>query len=62
MISPSPSPARNGWPPALGDAMIALRVQEMIDRGELAVIDTDTISDAAVYWRRLRRTDVFPQK
>ena len=48
--------------PALGDAMIALRVQDMIDRGELAVIDTDTTSDAAVYWRRLRRTDAFPQK
>lgn len=62
MISPSPSPARNGWLPALGDAIIALQVQEMIDRGELAVIGTDTTSDAAVYWRRLRRTDAFPQK
>ena len=48
--------------PALGDAIIALRVQEMIDRGELAVIGTDAAPDGAVYWRRLRRTDVFPQK
>lgn len=48
--------------PALGDAIIALRVQEMIDRGELAVIGTDATPDAAVYWRRLRRTDAFPQK
>ena len=62
MISPSPSPARNGWLPALGDAIIALRVQEMVDRGELAVSGTDATPDGAVYWRRLRRTDVFPQK
>ena len=47
---------------AAGDAIIALRVQEMIDRGELAVIGTDAAPDGAVYWRRLRRTDVFPQK
>lgn len=48
--------------PALGDAIIALRVQEMVDRGELAVIGTDATPDGAVYWRRLRRTDAFPQK
>ncbi len=48
--------------PALSDASIALRVQDMIDRGELAIIDVDTAPDAAVYWRRLRRTGAFPQK
>ena len=47
--------------PDVSDALIALRVQALVERGELEVLDADAAPDAAAYWRRLRRTARFSE-
>lgn len=47
--------------PGVSDALIALRVQALVELGELEVLDADAAPDAAAYWRRLRRTARFSE-